>query len=128
MLLSRLAPLFRQCLRSDSTPGRFIWVYPLEEFVRHVSDLVCFALKDRPDNEFFNKASPFLPMNIHGAFKLYKQSGIVEKRPFSNTLFQGMDNKWHSSVTIAMTGNPVNLITVQDSSSHLPSDDSQVPN
>ena len=118
----------QQCLRSDSPSGPFIWAYPPEEFVRHISNLVCFTLEDRPDNEFFDKASSFLPANIRGAFKLYKQSSIVEKRPFSNTLFQGMDDKWHSSVTIAMTGNPVNLVTVQDSGSRSPSDDSQVPN
>ena len=41
----------RQCLHSDSPSGCFIWVYPPEEFVCHVLDLVCFTLKDRPDNE-----------------------------------------------------------------------------
>ena len=110
----------QQCLRLDSPSGCFIWVYPLEEFVSYISDLVCFALKDHPDNEFFDKASPFLPSNIHRAFQLYKQSSVVKKRPFLNTLFQGMDDKWCSSVTISLLGNPANLVIIQNSSSHEP--------
>ena len=35
---------------------------------------------------------------------------------------------WHSSVTIALSGDPVNLTTAQDLGSHAPSDASQVPN
>ena len=109
----------QQCLRSDSPSGCFIWVYPPKEFVSYISDLTCFTLEDRPDNKFFDKASPFLPSNIHGAFQLHKQSGIVEKPPFSNTLFQGMDDKWYSPVTISLSGNPSDLVTIQGSSSRL---------
>ena len=83
----------QQCLCSDSPTGQFIWVYPPDEFINHILDLVCFTLKDHSDNKFFDKALPFLPVDLCGAFQLYKQSGIVEKHCFSNTLCQGMDGK-----------------------------------
>ena len=104
----------QQCLCLDSLSGRFIWVCPPNKFIGHLLDLVCFALKDYPNNEFFNKAYPFLPTDICGAFQLYKQSGVVEKRRFSNTLHQGMHNKWHSSIAISLLSNPATLVTVQD--------------
>ena len=118
----------QQSLRLDSLSDRSIWVYPPEEFIGYLLDLVCFTLEDCPNNEFFNTASPFLPLNVCGAFQLCKQSSIVEKHPFSNALFQGMDDNWHSSIAVSLSGNPANLITIQDSGSHEPSDASQVPN
>ena len=55
----------RQCLRSDSPSGRFIWVYPPEEYIRHVSDLVCFTLEDRPDNNSSTRLLPsFLRISV----------------------------------------------------------------
>ena len=119
---------YQQCLHSDCPSGDFIWVCPPDEFISHVSDLVCFALKDHPDNGFFDKAFPFLPADVHGAFQLYKQSGFVEKCRFSITLCQGMDDKWCSSIAISLSNDHTNLVTVQDSGSHDPLDASQVPN
>ena len=75
-----------QCLHSNSPSGYFIWVCPPEEFINYLLDLVCITLKDHPNNKFFNKAYPFLPADVCEAFQLHKQSGIVEKHPFSNTL------------------------------------------
>ena len=68
-----------QCLHLDSSSGRFIWVYPPEEFINHLSDLVCFTLEDHPGNKFFNKAYPFLPADLRGAFQLHKQSGHTKE-------------------------------------------------
>ena len=124
----RFGATCQQCLCLDSLSGCFIWVHPPEEFISYLLELVCFTLKDHPDNEFFDKASPFLPLNVRGAFQLHKQSSVVKKCPFSDTLFQGMDDKWCSSLTVSLLGNPANLVTVQDSGSHEPSDASQVPN
>ena len=42
-----------------------MWVYPPDEFLQHVSDLVCFVPEDHPDNEFFDKAFPLLPLDIN---------------------------------------------------------------
>ena len=41
----------------------------------------CFFKKfaDAADNEFFDKAFLFLPLDLRGAFQLCKQSGVVEK-------------------------------------------------
>ena len=97
-----------------------------DEFLRHVSDLVCFAPEDHPNNEFFDKVLPFLPTDVRGAFQLYKSSCIVEKHCFSDTSHQGMDGEWHSSIAIAVSNNPTNLVTIQDSSNYDPLDISQV--
>ena len=116
-----------QCLRSDSPSGHFIWVYLPDGFINHLLDLVCFALEDHPNNKFFDKAYPFLPTDIRGAFQLCKQSSIVEKRPFSNALCQGLADKWHIAITIFLLNDPANFVTIQDSDSHEPLDASQVP-
>ena len=62
----------QQCLHSDSSTGQFNWVYPPDEFINHISDLMCFTLEDHPDNEFFDQAFPFLPADLRGAFQLHK--------------------------------------------------------
>ena len=118
----------QQCLCSDSSAGCFVWVCPPDEFIQHVSDLVCFTLEDHPNNKFFDKAFPFLPSDIRGAFQLYKQSDVVEKCHFSNTLCQGMDGKWHRSIAISLSKNPANLVTVQDLGNLGPLDVFQVLN
>ena len=102
--------------------------YPPLQLEQHISNLVCFVLEDQPNNEFFDQALLFLPTDIRGAFMHHKQSSVFEKHHFSNTLQQGMDGKWHSSVTISLLENPANLVTVQDSSNCDSLDASQVPN
>ena len=102
----------QQCLCSDFSASHFIWVCPSDEFLQCVSDLVCFELEDHPDNEFFDKALPFLSSNVRGAFQLHKQSSIDEKCHFSDTSSQEMDGKWHSSIAIAVLNKSTNLVTV----------------
>ena len=89
---------------------------------------MCLALEDHPNKEFCDKALPFLPTDICAAFMLHKQSSVVGQHHFSNTLCQGMDGKWHSPVTISALKNPVNLVTIQDSSNCDSLNASQVPN
>ena len=61
----------QQCIHSDSPSGRFIWAHPPEELIHHLSGLARFTLEDHLDNEFFEKAHPFLPTDIRGAFHLH---------------------------------------------------------
>ena len=39
-----------------------------------------------------------------------------------------MDDEWHGSIAISLSNDPANLVTVQDSGSHVPLDASQLPN
>ena len=114
----------QQCAQhNDPTTRRTVWVYMPDAFVNDLRIVVQTVIEDRPNNDFFERAKPFLPLAIQGGYDLYTRDTSEDKGTFSDTLFKDRRGAWHCSLLYAhlenLTGaTPATTVPTRDSTSH----------